>query len=166
MLFRSFTPKDKVGDWLEMYVKVMELDYWGASECVSAAYDDQEKQWSLEVKRNGGAVTLRPKQLVFATGAYGPPNEIAIEGIERFRGEIYHSSRYQSGEDYAGKRCIVVGSNSSAHDIAADLWEFGEASHRTVCSTLAADEGPFRSEERRVGKECLLECRSRWSPYH
>ena len=23
-----------------------------------------------------------------------------------------------------------------------------------------------RSEERRVGKECLLECRSRWSPYH
>ena len=24
----------------------------------------------------------------------------------------------------------------------------------------------WRSEERRVGKECLLECRSRWSPYH
>ena len=25
---------------------------------------------------------------------------------------------------------------------------------------------PFRSEERRVGKECLRLCRSRWSPYH
>ena len=24
----------------------------------------------------------------------------------------------------------------------------------------------FRSEERRVGKECLRLCRSRWSPYH
>ena len=23
-----------------------------------------------------------------------------------------------------------------------------------------------RSEERRVGKECSLPCRSRWSPYH
>ena len=23
-----------------------------------------------------------------------------------------------------------------------------------------------RSEERRVGKECLTGCRSRWSPYH
>ena len=23
-----------------------------------------------------------------------------------------------------------------------------------------------RSEERRVGKECLRQCRSRWSPYH
>ena len=25
---------------------------------------------------------------------------------------------------------------------------------------------PPRSEERRVGKECSLTCRSRWSPYH
>src|SRR3546814_300312 len=26
--------------------------------------------------------------------------------------------------------------------------------------------GPDRSEERRVGKECVSTCRSRWSPYH
>ena len=26
--------------------------------------------------------------------------------------------------------------------------------------------GPRRSEERRVGKECFVPCRSRWSPYH
>src|SRR3546814_3086568 len=26
--------------------------------------------------------------------------------------------------------------------------------------------GGFRSEERRVGKECVSTCRSRWSPYH
>ena len=26
--------------------------------------------------------------------------------------------------------------------------------------------GPMRSEERRVGKECRIGCRSRWSPYH
>src|SRR3546814_1901132 len=25
---------------------------------------------------------------------------------------------------------------------------------------------PGRSEERRVGKECVSTCRSRWSPYH
>ena len=27
-------------------------------------------------------------------------------------------------------------------------------------------ERAIRSEERRVGKECLAVCRSRWSPYH
>src|SRR3546814_13337491 len=28
------------------------------------------------------------------------------------------------------------------------------------------DKGDHRSEERRVGKECVSPCRSRWSPYH
>src|SRR3546814_10207673 len=34
--------------------------------------------------------------------------------------------------------------------------------------TLPSREMPtsFRSEERRVGKECVSTCRSRWSPYH
>src|SRR3546814_5465283 len=30
----------------------------------------------------------------------------------------------------------------------------------------AMGEGSSRSEERRVGKECVSTCRSRWSPYH
>src|SRR3546814_2608038 len=34
------------------------------------------------------------------------------------------------------------------------------SSARAGCSTLQ------RSEERRVGKECVSTCRSRWSPYH
>src|SRR3546814_7797235 len=32
--------------------------------------------------------------------------------------------------------------------------------------TPALEGGPGRSEERRVGKECVSTCRSRWSPYH
>src|SRR3546814_20608039 len=31
---------------------------------------------------------------------------------------------------------------------------------------LARDVDSGRSEERRVGKECVSTCRSRWSPYH
>ena len=34
-------------------------------------------------------------------------------------------------------------------------------------ATPAPPVGPaLRSEERRVGKECRIGCRSRWSPYH
>ena len=33
-------------------------------------------------------------------------------------------------------------------------------------SIVAPAKEPYRSEERRVGKECLRLCRSRWSPYH
>src|SRR3546814_3741341 len=35
---------------------------------------------------------------------------------------------------------------------------------RTVAIHIGA--APRRSEERRVGKECVSTCRSRWSPYH
>src|SRR3546814_4872202 len=34
------------------------------------------------------------------------------------------------------------------------------------CTMFAAVSGSSRSEERRVGKECVSTCRSRWSPYH
>ena len=38
----------------------------------------------------------------------------------------------------------------------------------TVVRAISAEPGSgfSRSEERRVGKECRLTCRSRWSPYH
>ena len=120
-----FTPKDKLGDWLEMYAKVMELDFWGSSECVRASYDNKRAEWSVDVVRDGSRTTLTPKHLIFATGAYGPPNIIPLPGIENFSGQHFHSSRYKTGEPYADKSCIVIGSNSSAHDIAADLWECG-----------------------------------------
>src|SRR3546814_20472798 len=32
--------------------------------------------------------------------------------------------------------------------------------------SISADYDGWRSEERRVGKECVSTCRSRWSPYH
>src|SRR3546814_3045094 len=39
-----------------------------------------------------------------------------------------------------------------------------------VCANVASEtdvaQAVDRSEERRVGKECVSTCRSRWSPYH
>ena len=80
-----FTPKDKMGDWLEMYVKVMELTYWTGTECKAARFDEKEQRWTVELVRDGKPVTLRPTQLVFATGAYGPPEAPAASGRGGFR---------------------------------------------------------------------------------
>lgn len=122
-----FSPKDKLGDWLEMYVKVMELDYWTSTTCRAARFDERAKEWVVEVERDGVRITMRPKQLILATGMSGVPNVPRFAGAESFLGEQHHSSKHASGEPYAGKQCVVVGSNNSAHDIAADLWEHGAA---------------------------------------
>jgi putative flavoprotein involved in K+ transport len=120
-----FTPKDKMGDWLEMYVKVMELTYWGGSEVVSASYDKGAARWTVNLVRDGQPVTLHPAQLVFATGAYGPPKMLDLPGADTFTGELLHSSHYSDGSRYKGKSVVVIGAASSAHDVAVDLWEAG-----------------------------------------
>jgi len=120
-----FTPKDKMGDWLEMYVKVMELAYWGSTEVVSATFDKATARWTVELVRNGRPVTLHPAQLVFATGAYGPPKTLDLAGADSFAGELLHSSQYSDGSKYKGRQVAVIGAASSAHDVAVDLWEAG-----------------------------------------
>ena len=37
---------------------------------------------------------------------------------------------------------------------------------KVAFGTATLSIGALRSEERRVGKECTMTCRSRWSPYH
>ncbi len=120
-----FAPKDKIGDWLEMYTKVMELNYWHSTECEKASFDEATQTWAVQVIREGKPVTLRPRQLVFALGVSGFPNVPQFPGMESFQGEQHHSSQHPGGERYRGKQCVVIGSNNSAHDICADLWEHG-----------------------------------------
>ena len=118
-----FSPKDKIGDWLEMYTKVMELNYWTRTTCKSAGYDEACKEWTVVVDRDGEEVTLRPKQLVLATGMSGKANMPKFPGMERFKGDQHHSSRHPGPDAYRGKKAVVIGSNNSAHDICAALWE-------------------------------------------
>ena len=120
-----FAPKDKIGDWLENYTRIMELNYWSKTECKSARYDEAKGEWTVEVEHDGEALTLHPKQLVLATGMSGIANLPAYPGMSDFQGESHHSSRHPGGERYQGKRAVVIGSNNSAHDICADLHEHG-----------------------------------------
>jgi len=120
-----FSPKDKIGDWLEMYTKIMELNYWGSTICESARYDEANQEWIVQVNRNGESLILRPKQLVLATGMSGKPNIPQFKGQAIFKGEQQHSSQHPGPEGYCDKKVVVIGSNNSAHDICAALWENG-----------------------------------------
>lgn len=145
--------KDKMGGWLEMYCKVMELNFWGSTTCRKASYDDSKGEWRVAVERDGKTLELRPKHLVLATGLSGVPATPAIPGAQTFEGVQIHSSNYTGSTQFAGKRCVVVGANNSAHDICVDLWSQDvdvamiQRSATTVlrASSLRrlADTGPF-----------------------
>jgi putative flavoprotein involved in K+ transport len=118
-----FAPKDKIGDWLEFYTRVMEVPYWSSTTCRSASYDEADGRWTVEVNRNGEPVTLRPAHLVLATGMSGKPSIPTVPGQDVFRGDQHHSSHHPGPDQYVGKRVVVIGSNNSAHDICKALCE-------------------------------------------
>ena len=99
-----FSPKDKIGDWLEMYTRVMELNYWTSTTAKSARYDEEAGEWVVVVERDGEEITLRPKQLVMATGMSGKPNVPEIPGMDVFRGDQHHSSQHPGPDAYKGKK--------------------------------------------------------------
>jgi len=152
-----FSPKDRIADWLEMYVKVMEIDYWGSTPCTNARFDEEKNLWEVDVLRRGQPMTLRPTHLVLATGMSGFPSMPRIPGSESFTGAMVHSSEYKDGADWKGKHCVVVGSGTSGHDICADLVEQGAAEVTMIqrAPTIVARSatlmdlawGPLYSEE-------------------
>src|SRR4029079_11274233 len=60
-----------------------------------------------------------------ATGMSVKPNLPEIPGMDVFRGDQHHSSQHPGPDAYKGKKAVVIGSNNSAHDICAALWETG-----------------------------------------
>lgn len=118
-----FSPKDKIGDWLEMYTKVMELNYWTRTTAKSAEFDAASGTWTVVVDRDGEEVVLKPTQLVMATGMSGKARMPELPGMETFKGDQHHSSKHPGPDPYKGKKAVVIGSNNSAHDICAALWE-------------------------------------------
>lgn len=118
-----FAPKDKLGDWLEMYTKIMEINYWGSTTALKAHFNEAEGEWEVLVERAGKQLTLKPKQLVLALGVSGYANVPKIPGADMFEGDQHHSSKHPGPDACKGKKVVVLGSNNSAHDICAALWE-------------------------------------------
>ena len=122
----TYIPKDKLANWFEAYVDALELNYWTSTELVSGNYDSNASRWTVTLQRPDGAErTLRPSHVVMATGVSGIANRPDIPTLDEFEGQLAHSSEYQDGEDWTGKKAIVIGTGNSGHDIAHDLASSG-----------------------------------------
>ena len=121
-----YIPKDKLANWFETYVDAMELNFWTATVFEGAIYDDADGRWSATLHRSDGTRrTVRPHHIVMATGVSGIPNLPDIPSLTAFTGPILHSSEYDDGEVWKGKRALVIGTGNSGHDIAQDLCSSG-----------------------------------------
>jgi cation diffusion facilitator CzcD-associated flavoprotein CzcO len=122
----TYIPKDKLANWFEAYVETMELNFWTETEFEGGSYDDNEQRWTVTLRRADGTTrTMHPRHVVLATGVSGIPSLPEIAGLKDFKGTVMHSSQYDDGENWKGKRAIVIGTGNSGHDIAQDLHSSG-----------------------------------------
>jgi cation diffusion facilitator CzcD-associated flavoprotein CzcO len=128
-----FTPKDKLAEFFETYVKLLELNVWTSTNIKASSWDASKGQWRvvLERKMADGITetrTLHPKHIIQATGHSGKKNFPShIPGISEFKGDrLCHSSEFTGAKiNGKGKSAVVVGCCNSGHDIAQDFFEKG-----------------------------------------
>ena len=77
----------------------------------AATYDEAAKLWRLETE-DGDEHTCQ--YLIMATGCLSAPNTPDIPGLDRFKGETYHTATWpHEPVDFSGKRVGVIGTGSS-----------------------------------------------------
>ncbi|KIW28125.1 uncharacterized protein PV07_07807 [Cladophialophora immunda] len=121
--------QDKIAGWMEHYGQVMGLDYLLSTTVSKIDYDEEARRYTVEVENEDGKQTFHPRHLVLATGVFSRhPIEPEIPGRDSFKGETYHSMHHKAARlipDLANKRIAIIGSGTSAHDIAQDFVNSG-----------------------------------------
>ena len=125
-----YIPKDKLANWFESYAEAMELNYWTSTEFEGGAYDDKARRWTVTLNRSGEKRVMHPRHVVMATGVSGIPNVPEIPALRNFRGKVIHASEYGDAAPWKGMKAIILGTGTSAHDIAQDLHSAG--AHVTI----------------------------------
>ena len=81
------------------------------ADVVNARYDEQAQRWTVQT-RDGRSFTARV--LISGMGGLSTPAYPELPGIERFRGQSFHSAHWDHDYDLRGKRVAVVGTGASA----------------------------------------------------
>ena len=122
----TYIPKDKLANWFEAYVEGMELNFWTGTSSRAAPTTRRQRRWTVTLRRaDGSKRTMHPRHVVLANGVSGIPRIPDIPGLKDFAGKVVHSSQYDDGENWRGKKALVIGTGNSGHDIAQDLHSSG-----------------------------------------
>lgn len=103
----------------------------------SAKWDDAEKKWKTQVSVHGSkdaefgnSYTLTSDFLVSAVGQLNQPKLPDIEGVDKFKGKLMHSARWDWSYDLRGKKVAIIGNGATAAQIIPEIVK--EVSHLTI----------------------------------
>ncbi len=152
-----FSPQAEILEYLERCV-----DRYGlgphvrlGTEVARADFDEGSGRWRIET--SAGA-RIEADVLVSAAGQLSRPATPDIEGLDRFEGPIFHSSRWDHDVELSGKRVAVIGTGASTIQIVPAIAErvrHLDLYQRSAPYVLPKKDRPYRGWEKRL---------FRWAP--
>jgi cation diffusion facilitator CzcD-associated flavoprotein CzcO len=80
-------------------------------------WDDGARRWEIDTSR--GRITANVA--ISAVGGLADPAIPAIPGLERFRGNAFHSARWDHDHDLTGREVAVIGTGASAIQLVPEI---------------------------------------------
>ena len=98
--------------YLEGFARRYDLvkDITLGAEVTGAVWDEGANCWQVDL---AGGKTVTARFVVTALGLLARPKMPAIDGIESFKGEMVHTSRWPKDATWAGKRVGIIGTGST-----------------------------------------------------
>lgn len=121
--YPEYPNKKEFIEYLESYASRFDINP-RFNECVeSAKYDDVYGSWRVKTVSgvDGSEVEYICQWLVVASGENAERNVPEIDGLKDFGGEVMHACDYKSGENFRGKKVLVVGCGNSGMEVSLDL---------------------------------------------
>ena len=110
---RAFSPHGEIRAYMDRVA-----DQFGVagrfrfnSEVEKAVWDDAAGRWVVTIK---GGETLSAPVLVSGLGQLNKPGYAGIPGVDRFKGDSWHSARWRHDVDLTGKTVGCIGAGASA----------------------------------------------------
>ena len=82
------------------------------AEVTSASFDESAARWRLTL--GGTGETISVNAVISAVGQLNRPSIPPVAGIDRFRGPLFHTARWDKSVDLKGKRVAIIGTGASA----------------------------------------------------
>src|SRR5690348_3880609 len=130
---RSFSPQVEIQDYLREVAARYDVGrkHLFDTDVTRATWDEARTRWLVDTTSGSFSCDV----LVSAVGALAEPSLPDIKGIESFRGEVFHSARWNHDAKLAGKRVALIGTGASAIQIGPAI--AGEVAHLDVYQRTA-----------------------------
>ncbi|KAJ9154074.1 hypothetical protein P3X46_027450 [Hevea brasiliensis] len=138
--FPEYPTKYQFITYLESYAKHFDITPHFNETVQSAKYDETFGLWRVKTISTSSFIPTEVEYicrwLVVATGENAEKVVPEFEGLQQFGGNITHACDYKSGENYRGKRVLVVGCGNSGMEVSLDLCNHNASPSMVVRSSV------------------------------